>query len=118
MQTSELHAHLETELRVEVGERLVEEEDPRPPQGIDQSKLTQNYTDEALEGAVDLAIKYITNRFLPDKAIDVIDEAGARLRLRTMFEISDLKNILFDLVPPSRMLTWSSFYIKHIHATK
>jgi len=42
------------------------------------------YTDEALEAAVDFSIKYITNRFLPDKAIDVIDEAGARLRLRTM----------------------------------
>jgi len=42
------------------------------------------YTDEAIEAAVDFSIKYITNRFLPDKAIDVIDEAGARLRLRTM----------------------------------
>ena len=39
-------------------------------------------TDEALETAVDLAERYISDRYLPDKAIDVIDEAGARARLR------------------------------------
>jgi ATP-dependent Clp protease ATP-binding subunit ClpC len=52
-----------------------------------------NYTLDALEGAVDLAIKYITNRFLPDKAIDVIDEAGARLRLNTMTPPPDLAEL-------------------------
>ncbi len=52
-----------------------------------------NYTPDALEGAVDLAIKYITNRFLPDKAIDVIDEAGARLRLNTMTPPPDLAEL-------------------------
>jgi ATP-dependent Clp protease ATP-binding subunit ClpC len=36
------------------------------------------YTDEAIKDAVSLSDRYITNRFLPDKAIDVIDEAGAR----------------------------------------
>jgi ATP-dependent Clp protease ATP-binding subunit ClpC len=51
------------------------------------------YTDEALEAAVDFSIKYITNRFLPDKAIDVIDEAGARLRLRTMTPPPDLAEL-------------------------
>ncbi|MCS7203930.1 MAG: ATP-dependent Clp protease ATP-binding subunit ClpA [Thermodesulfovibrio sp.] len=39
------------------------------------------YTDEALRAAVHLSAKYITERFLPDKAIDVIDEAGAMVRL-------------------------------------
>ncbi len=39
------------------------------------------YTNEALRAAVELSQKYVTNRFLPDKAIDVIDEAGARARL-------------------------------------
>lgn len=52
-----------------------------------------NYTEDALEGAVDLSIKYITNRFLPDKAIDVIDEAGARLRLNTMTPPPDLAEL-------------------------
>ena len=51
------------------------------------------YTEEALESAVDLSIKYITARFLPDKAIDVIDEAGARLRLRTMTPPPDLSEL-------------------------
>lgn len=39
------------------------------------------YTDEAIQGAVDLSVRHITDRKLPDKAIDVIDEAGARTRL-------------------------------------
>lgn len=38
--------------------------------------------DEAIEAAVELSIRYITDRFLPDKAIDLIDEAGSRVRLR------------------------------------
>ncbi|MDP7062580.1 MAG: ATP-dependent Clp protease ATP-binding subunit [Planctomycetota bacterium] len=52
-----------------------------------------NYTDFALEAAVDFSIKYITSRFLPDKAIDVIDEAGARLRLRTMTPPPDVSEL-------------------------
>lgn len=40
------------------------------------------YTDEALRAAVELSDRYITDRFLPDKAIDLIDQAGARLSLR------------------------------------
>ncbi len=40
-----------------------------------------NYTDEAIEAAVDLSALYITDRFLPDKAIDIIDEAGSWIRL-------------------------------------
>jgi len=39
------------------------------------------YTDEAIQSAVDLSVRHITDRKLPDKAIDVIDEAGARQRL-------------------------------------
>ncbi len=51
------------------------------------------YTDEALKDAIDLSTRYITGRFLPDKAIDVIDEAGARVRLRSMTQPPDLKEI-------------------------
>ena len=39
-------------------------------------------TDEAIKSAVDLSIRYITDRFLPDKAIDLIDESASRVRLR------------------------------------
>ncbi|HTR93670.1 MAG TPA: ATP-dependent Clp protease ATP-binding subunit [Trebonia sp.] len=41
------------------------------------------FTDEALVAAAELSSRYITDRFLPDKAIDLIDQAGARVRLRT-----------------------------------
>ncbi len=52
-----------------------------------------SYSDEALEAAVDLSIKYINNRFLPDKAIDVIDEAGARVRLGSLTPPPDVEAI-------------------------
>src|SRR5436190_8700162 len=50
-------------------------------------------TDDALQQAVELSDRYITGRCLPDKAIDVIDEAGARVRLRAMTRPPDLKEI-------------------------
>ena len=50
-------------------------------------------TDDALEAAVELSSRYITGRCLPDKAIDVIDEAGARVRLKAMTRPPDLKEI-------------------------
>ncbi|MCP4772870.1 MAG: ATP-dependent Clp protease ATP-binding subunit, partial [Planctomycetaceae bacterium] len=54
-------------------------------------------TDDAVASAVDLSSRYITGRCLPDKAIDVIDEAGARVRLRTMSRPPDLKEIDEDI---------------------
>ena len=45
-----------------------------------------SYTDQALQSAVNLAVKHIHERFLPDKAIDVIDEAGAFVRLQKQAE--------------------------------
>ena len=50
-------------------------------------------TDDAIVAAVEMSERYITARCLPDKAIDVIDEAGARVRLRTMSKPPDLKDI-------------------------
>jgi ATP-dependent Clp protease ATP-binding subunit ClpC len=50
-------------------------------------------TDDALAAAVELSSRYITGRCLPDKAIDVIDESGARVRLRAMTRPPDLKEI-------------------------
>ena len=49
--------------------------------------------DEALEAAVELSDRYISGRCLPDKAIDVIDEAGARVRLKAMTRPPDLKEL-------------------------
>src|SRR5467141_828891 len=50
-------------------------------------------TDEALETAVRFSDRYITGRFLPDKAIDVMDEAGARARINAMTRPPDVKDI-------------------------
>ncbi|MCA9219783.1 MAG: ATP-dependent Clp protease ATP-binding subunit, partial [Planctomycetales bacterium] len=50
-------------------------------------------TDDAIAAAVEMSERYITARCLPDKAIDVIDEAGARVRLRAMTRPPDLKEI-------------------------
>ena len=50
-------------------------------------------TDEALEAAVKLADRYIQDRFLPDKAIDLIDEAASRVRLRNYTAPPDLKEM-------------------------
>ena len=50
-------------------------------------------TDGALELAVELSNRYITGRFLPDKAIDVLDEAGARVRLKALTQPTDLKEM-------------------------
>jgi len=50
-------------------------------------------TDDAIEAAVELSNRYITGRCLPDKAIDVIDESGARVHLKSMTRPPDLKEI-------------------------
>ena len=50
-------------------------------------------SDEALEAAVQLSVRYITDRYLPDKAIDLIDEAASRLRITAHTSPDDLKEM-------------------------
>ena len=50
-------------------------------------------TDGALEAAVNLSDRYINDRYLPDKAIDLIDEAGAKLRITRMSEPQEIKDL-------------------------
>ena len=50
-------------------------------------------TDEAIEAAVMLSVRYVTDRFLPDKAIDLIDEASSKARLKTYTEPDSLKEL-------------------------
>lgn len=50
-------------------------------------------SDKALEAAVNLSIRYISDRFLPDKAIDLIDEAASRLKLKNMTAPPDVREI-------------------------
>lgn len=58
------------------------------------------YADEALQAAVDLSVKHIGDRLLPDKAIDVIDEAGARQRLlpaavrKSLIDVEEIEHIV------------------------
>jgi ATP-dependent Clp protease ATP-binding subunit ClpC len=51
------------------------------------------FTDPAVEAAVKLSDRYITDRFLPDKAIDVLDEAGSRARISTMTRPPEVKGM-------------------------
>ena len=50
-------------------------------------------SDEAIDAAVTMSVRYINDRFLPDKAIDLIDEAASRAKLRTYTEPEDLKEL-------------------------
>jgi len=52
-----------------------------------------NITDEALLAAAELSHRYITDRFLPDKAVDLIDEAASRIRLQIVTQPPDLKDL-------------------------
>jgi ATP-dependent Clp protease ATP-binding subunit ClpC len=54
-------------------------------------------TDEAIVAAAELSDRYIRDRFLPDKAIDLIDQAGARVRLRTKTKDDDTRSLEDDL---------------------
>ncbi len=69
------------------------------------------YTDDALEAAVQLSDRYLGDRHLPDKAIDVLDEAGARLRLlpedqrREQVEVEDVEAVVATMarIPPRQV---------------
>ncbi len=73
-----------------------EEQSIRIMEGLRERYATHHhveFTDEALQAAVQLSDRYIQDRFLPDKAIDVLDEAGARMRIRNMTLPPELSSI-------------------------
>ena len=65
------------------------------------------YTQDALKAAVDLSVRHIGDRLLPDKAIDVIDEAGARQRLlpaavrKSLIDVEEIEHIVAKMAPVS-----------------
>ena len=63
-----------------------------------ESHHSVTITDQALVAAANLADRYLSDRFLPDKAIDLIDEAGSRLRIRRMTTPPDYKKLEEDIV--------------------
>jgi ATP-dependent Clp protease ATP-binding subunit ClpC len=98
----EYRKHIEKDGALERRFQSVNVEPPNPEEAVSilrglrdryESHHRVQYSDEALTEAVDLSVRYITNRFLPDKAIDVMDEAGARVRLKNMVSPPDLKEV-------------------------
>ncbi len=72
-------------------------------------------SDEAIEAAVNLSVKYISDRFLPDKALDVLDESASMLRLKAINEPEPIRNIkqkITDLEREREALTRSREYEK------
>ncbi len=78
------------------------------------------FTDEALQSAIDLSVKYIHDRFLPDKAIDIIDDAGAHFMLRSqknkVIEASDIADIVAKMLklPPQTIERDDSLKLKNL----
>lgn len=72
-----------------------------------------NYTDEAIHSCVKLSDRYISDRFLPDKAIDVLDEAGARVHISNIHvpkEITDLEAAIEDVKKEKNRVVRSQKY--------
>ncbi|GGI07786.1 ATP-dependent Clp protease ATP-binding protein [Egicoccus halophilus] len=98
----EYRKHLEKDAALERRFQPVKVEEPSMEHSIEILKgLRDRYeahhrvtiTDEALVAAAELADRYISDRYLPDKAIDLIDEAGSRLRIRSMTTPPDLADL-------------------------
>jgi ATP-dependent Clp protease ATP-binding subunit ClpC len=96
----EYRKHLEKDAALERRFQPIQVSEPTVPHTIDILKgLRDRYeahhrvtiTDDALVASANLADRYISDRFLPDKAIDLIDEAGSRMRIRRMTAPPDLR---------------------------
>ena len=96
----EYRKHLEKDAALERRFQPIQVQEPSIAHTIEMLKgLRDRYeahhrvtiTDEALVAAATMADRYISDRFLPDKAIDLIDEAGSRLRIRRMTAPPDLR---------------------------
>jgi ATP-dependent Clp protease ATP-binding subunit ClpC len=102
----EYRKHIEKDGALERRFQSVNVEPPTPEEAVAILKGLRDryeahhrvhYTDQALEVAVELSTRYINNRFLPDKAIDVMDEAGARVRIKSMVPPPDLKELSAEI---------------------
>ena len=97
---SEYRKHIEKDAALERRFQSVTVGEPSPKDTLEiLSGLREKYeshhklkiSDEALRAAVELSIRYIADRYLPDKAIDLIDEAASRLRIRAHTSPDDIK---------------------------
>ena len=105
---TEYRKHIEKDSALERRFQTVIVDEPSIEDSIEIIKGIKDYyekyhhvviTDEIIEAAVKLSERYITDRFLPDKAIDVIDEAGSRANLKNLalVEVENLKNELDEV---------------------
>lgn len=101
--TDEYRKHIEKDAALERRFQPVMIEEPDEAHTIEILKgvksLYENYhevtiSDDAIEAAVKLSSRYINDRYQPDKAIDLLDEAAARFRLKTVIQKSDALKIL------------------------
>ena len=99
---NEYRKHIEKDAALERRFQQVKVDEPSVDDAIEimkglrekyESHHKVRYADDALEAAVKLTSRYLTSRFLPDKAIDVVDEAGARARITTMTRPPELKQL-------------------------
>jgi len=87
-----------------------------------ESHHNVSYADEALQAAVDLSVKHIGDRLLPDKAIDVIDEAGARQRLlpeeqrKTLIDVEEIETIVAKMarIPAKQVSATDKDVLQHL----
>jgi ATP-dependent Clp protease ATP-binding subunit ClpC len=102
----EYRKHLEKDAALERRFQPIKVDEPSLSHTIDilkglrdryESHHSVTITDQALVAAANLADRYISDRFLPDKAIDLIDEAGSRLRIRRMATPPDYKKLEDDI---------------------
>jgi len=98
----EYRKHLEKDAALERRFQPINVDEPSVAHSIDILKGLRDryeahhrvsFTDEALVAAANLSDRYISDRFLPDKAIDLIDEAGSRMRIRRMTAPPDVREI-------------------------
>ena len=71
------------------------------------------YTDEAIKACVDLTSRYMTDRFLPDKALDALDESGSRVHISNIVvpkEITDIENKISDVKEKKTLVVRSQKY--------
>ncbi|MEY3851541.1 MAG: hypothetical protein RI910_521 [Verrucomicrobiota bacterium] len=103
---SEFRKHIEKDAALERRFQSVKIDDPTPEDAVlilrgIRSKYEEHhkceYTDAAIEAAVRLSHRYITARHLPDKAIDVMDEAGARARIRSLNVPADIDTVQTEI---------------------
>ena len=87
-----------------------------------ESHHNVTYADEAIQAAVDLSVKHIGDRLLPDKAIDVIDEAGARQRLlpegerKELIDIEEIETIVAKMarIPAKQVTATDKDVLQHL----